>query len=65
MKQYEWSVVPVQEWWYWHLYWKGVRINGGLADEHQHASYEAESVAYRHHRDHSMGASSAVQPRRF
>lgn len=61
LDDYQWFVVETSEGWYWHLYWKDERINGGITDYEYDSGKEAEYVAYKHHSDEHMAAQSALQ----
>jgi hypothetical protein len=36
--------------WYWHLYCKDVRVNGGIANSREDARERAKMAKYSHHR---------------
>lgn len=64
LEDYQWFLVPQGHLgWYWHLYWKDERINGGLNDYEGAADNEAYGQAWRHHtdQDHPMGKYWPVQ----
>jgi hypothetical protein len=39
------------EQWYWHLFYKGEKVNGGVADYKEWARERAVQYKFEHHRD--------------
>ena len=46
---YRRSCVPLDAGVYWHLFYKGDRVNGGLAEDPDQAKSESRRCAYAHH----------------
>lgn len=50
LEDYQWFLVDLGEpGWYWNLYWKDERVNGGIQESKYDGDEEAYQYAWKHH----------------